>query len=53
MKVLITGHNGFIGNHVFNDWKETHTGWVTGLDRPDDVKDFSGGDYNLVIHLAA
>jgi len=53
MKVLITGHKGFIGRHVFNDWKETHGGWVTGLDRPDDIKDFSGGDYDLVIHLAA
>jgi len=52
-KVLITGHNGFIGKHVFADWKETHGGWVTGLDRPDDIGDFSGGDYNLVIHLAA
>lgn len=53
MKVLITGHKGFIGKHVFDDWKETHGGWVTGLDRPDDIKDFSGGDYDLVIHLAA
>lgn len=53
MKVLITGHNGFIGKHVFNDWKQTHSGWVTGLDFPNNIKDFSGGDYNLVIHLAA
>lgn len=53
MKVLITGHKGFIGKHVFADWKETHGGWVTGLDRPDDIKDFTGGDYDLVIHLAA
>lgn len=52
-KVLITGHKGFIGQHVFADWQETHGGWVTGLDRPDDVRDFSGGDYDLVIHLAA
>jgi UDP-glucose 4-epimerase len=53
MKVLITGNKGFIGKHVFNDWRETHNQWVTGLDRPDDVRDFSGGDYDLVIHLAA
>lgn len=53
MKVLVTGHKGFIGSHVFADWKETHGGWVTGLDRPDDIKDFKGGDYQLVIHLAA
>ena len=52
-KVLITGHKGFIGQHVFADWQETHGGWVTGLDRPDDIRDFSGGDYDLVIHLAA
>ena len=52
-KVLITGHKGFIGQHVFADWQETHGGLVTGLDRPDDVRDFSGGDYDLVIHLAA
>ena len=51
--VLITGHKGFIGQHVFADWQETHGGWITGLDRPDDVRDFSGGDYDLVIHLAA
>ena len=52
-KVLITGHEGFIGKHVFADWYETHGEWVTGLDRPDDVKDFTGGEYDLVIHLAA
>jgi UDP-glucose 4-epimerase len=53
MKVLITGHKGFIGKHVFDDWKETHNDLVTGLDRPDNIKDFNGGDYDLVIHLAA
>jgi UDP-glucose 4-epimerase len=53
MNVLITGHKGFIGRHVFSDWKETHGGWVTGLDRPDDISDFHGGDYDLIIHLAA
>lgn len=52
-KVLITGHKGFIGQHVFADWQETHGGLVTGLDRPDDVGNFDGGDYDLVIHLAA
>ena len=43
-KVLITGHKGFIGKHVFADWYETHGELVTGLDRPDDVKDFTGGN---------
>lgn len=52
-RVLITGHKGFIGKHVFADWKETHGEWVSGLDLPNNIKDFSGGDYDLVIHLAA
>ena len=53
VKVLITGHKGFIGSNVYRDWKETHGEWVTGIDRPDDVENFEGGDYDLVIHLAA
>lgn len=53
MKVLITGHKGFIGKHVYADWVETCSNWVTGLDKPDDIGDFSGGDYDLIIHLAA
>ena len=54
MKVLVTGHNGFIGRNVFLDWQQT-LGYVNvdGIDYPDDIGDFSGGDYDLVIHLAA
>ena len=54
MKVLVTGHKGFIGRSVFLDWQET-LGYVNvdGIDRPDDISDFKGGDYDLVIHLAA
>ena len=54
MRVLITGHKGFIGRNVFLDWQET-LGYVNvdGIDRPDDVSSFSGGDYDLVVHLAA
>ena len=53
MKVLITGHRGFIGRHVFADWRKTHGYDVHGLDRPDDISQFDGGDYELIIHLAA
>jgi nucleoside-diphosphate-sugar epimerase len=54
-KILITGHKGFIGRHVFADWQETHGYLVEGIDHLDgtDVGDFNGGDYELVIHLAA
>ena len=35
MKVLITGHVGFIGSHVYSHWKANHD--VVGIDRPDDI----------------
>ena len=54
MRVLVTGHKGFIGRNVFLDWQQTlGVNNVDGIDRPDDIDSFSGGDYNLVIHLAA
>ena len=53
MKVLVTGHRGFIGRYVFADWRKTHGYNVHGIDHPEDVGDFKGGDYDLVIHLAA
>ena len=59
MKVLVTGHRGFIGRYVFADWRNQLGYKVHGIDHPDDVGDFntSGnfkvGDYDLVIHLAA
>ena len=53
MKVLVTGHRGFIGRYVFADWRSTEGYDVHGIDHPDDVGDFDGGDYELVIHLAA
>ena len=54
MKVLVTGHKGFIGRSVYLDWQE-QLGYVNvdGLDRPDDIGNFAGGEYDLVIHLAA
>ena len=54
MKVLVTGHRGFIGQHVFADWRrELGYANVHGIDKPDCVSSFKGGDYDLVIHLAA
>ena len=54
MKVLVTGHRGFIGQYVFADWRrELGYANVHGIDKPDCVSDFKGGDYDLVIHLAA
>ena len=58
MKILVTGHKGFIGNHVYEHL--TKTGYkVDGLDKPDDVRDIirfiacNGVKYNVIIHLAA
>ena len=53
MKVLVTGHRGFIGRYVFADWRDQLGYKVHGIDHPDDVGDFKGGDYDLVVHLAA
>ena len=54
MKILVTGHRGFIGQHVFADWRrEFGYANVHGIDKPDCVSNFKGGDYDLVIHLAA
>lgn len=53
MKVLVTGHRGFIGGRVYDELKRIgHE--VDGLDRPDDIGDFAPGKiYDCVIHLAA
>ena len=58
MKILVTGHKGFIGSHVFKHLQdEGHE--VKGLDFPDDVRDFvrfyacDTKRYDVVIHLAA
>ena len=54
MRVLITGHKGFIGRNVYRDWQETlGVNNVDGMDFPDDVSQFHGGNYGLIIHLAA
>tara|TARA_B100001250_G_C19782854_1_gene782694 strand:+ start:270 stop:971 length:702 start_codon:yes stop_codon:yes gene_type:complete len=52
MKILVTGHKGFIGNYLFNYLNKV--GYeVDGIDFPDDIVNFKGGDYNIIIHLAA
>ena len=39
MKVLLTGHKGFIGSHVFNHLTKVGLD-VDGLDSPDDTGNF-------------
>ena len=53
MKILVTGHKGFIGSHVYDYF--TNLGFeVDGYDRPDDLGDFKTDKiYDIVIHLAA
>ena len=61
MKVLVTGHKGFIGKRVYNHLKyECNYGeLVEGLDSPDDIGDWGGPSgmfarhYDVIIHLAA
>ena len=64
MRILVTGHKGFIGSNVFNYLRhECGYGYnVYGLDFPDDIVDFLKYDdntspfkpkFDIVIHLAA
>ena len=55
MKILITGHRGFVGKYFVNKYKDHD---ITGVDIADgnDVRDFFKNNreyYDLVIHLAA
>ena len=60
-RILVTGHEGFIGKQVFNDLRhEQGYGYlVDGLDRPEDIGDWVGPSgmfaehYDYIIHLAA
>ena len=60
-RILVTGHKGFIGSHVYKDLKyeQGYGELVDGLDRPDDIADFVGPSgmfakhYDYIIHLAA
>ena len=61
MKILVTGHKGFIGSRVFHDlrYEQGYGYLVDGLDRPDDIGDWVGPSgmfakhYDVIIHLAA
>jgi nucleoside-diphosphate-sugar epimerase len=57
MKVLITGHKGFVGKH-FVEYFENHGDEVVGIDIKDgnDCRDFFKSNdekFDLVVHLAA
>tara|TARA_R100000231_G_scaffold134223_1_gene107603 strand:- start:122 stop:850 length:729 start_codon:yes stop_codon:yes gene_type:complete len=55
MKVLITGHKGFIGSYLWN-YIQKHDSSIEldGIDFPDDIGDFKTDKiYDVVIHLAA
>ena len=53
MKILVTGHLGFIGSHVYEYFtQQGHQ--VDGYDIPHDLGDFkTDKKYDLVVHLAA
>ena len=56
MKVLITGHKGFIGGYLWNHIKNSGVGGIEldGIDFPDDIGNFKTDKiYDVVIHLAA
>ena len=53
MKILVTGHRGFIGSHVYEHLTELGLD-VDGYDIPYDIGDFkTNKKYDVVIHLAA
>ena len=56
MKILVTGHKGFIGSHVYDYFRNEMSDefQVDGIDFPDDIGDFKTDTiYDCVIHLAA
>jgi len=56
MKVLITGHKGFIGSYLWNHIENSGVSGIEldGIDFPDDIGDFKTDKiYDVVIHLAA
>jgi len=66
MKILITGHKGFIGRHLFESWKDEWHRMTYGIDLPNDIVDFNKDDidyndyeslsepgYDTIVHLAA
>ena len=56
MKILITGHKGFIGSYLWNHIENSGVSGIEldGIDFPDDIGDFKTDKiYDVVIHLAA
>lgn len=57
MKILVTGHKGFIGKHLFKSLSsQNHTEGVDlidGIDLRDDTVVRALGEYDMVFHLAA
>lgn len=57
MRVLVTGHKGFIGSYVFDFLRSKfEDSLIEGVDFPDDIRDinFPNDDhYDVIIHLAA
>ena len=56
MKILITGHKGFIGSYLWDHIKNSGIDGIEldGIDFPDDIGDFKTDKiYDVVIHLAA
>ena len=55
MKILITGHKGFIGSYLWNHIKKSNPDVeLDGIDFPDDIGNFKTDKiYDVVIHLAA
>ena len=61
MKILVTGHKGFIGSRLFHDlrYEQGYGYGVEGLDSPDDIGDWVAPSgmfaehYDCIIHLAA
>ncbi|WP_269087907.1 SDR family oxidoreductase [Picrophilus oshimae] len=49
MKILVTGHKGFIGGHIYNYLKSKNYD-VYGYDIGDSLKDIK---YDYIIHMAA
>ena len=53
MKILITGHKGFIGSYL---WKMIEESGVDveldGIDFPDDIGDFNTGKILSLIHIS-
>ena len=51
MKILVTGHKGFIGSHVYEHL--TQIGYdLDGLDSPDEIGDFKTDKmYSVVIYI--